>query len=172
MVPLAYPYPSSYLGLVPPIRACTMLSKHCNACGADAHPKLRHPSSLKVESSIWAVAIVIGLFAGTFSAAKSGSGPKLSHVLQSVSSSMAQHTDRPVEAQRTGTSGSQSTGMLFISWISRTLADFLKTAWWVLPLPILFSVWRQFKHYEVCGRCGSRELVPVLVPHGDEPPRW
>jgi hypothetical protein len=60
--------------------------------------------------------------------------------------------------------------VLFLTWITRKLVDFLKTAWWVLPLPILFSLWRQFRGYEVCGHCGSRELVPVVVPHGDEPP--
>ncbi len=147
-----------------------MVSKHCNACGSDAHPKLRHPSTFKVESSIWALAIVVGLFAGTFSAAKSESGPSLSTVLQSVSLSVAQPAHQPAEVQQSDARGSQSTGMLFMSWITRTLVDFLKTAWWVLPIPILFSVWRQFRGYEVCGHCGERELVPVVVLHGDEPP--
>ena len=147
-----------------------MVSKHCNACGADAHPKQRHPSSLKVESSIWVLAIVVGLFAGTFSAARSDSGPTLSRVLQSVSLSASQPAEQPAEVRQTDTSGSQSTGMLFLTWITRTVADFLKTAWWVLLLPILFSVWRQFKGYEVCGHCGSRELAPVVAPHGEEPP--
>jgi hypothetical protein len=144
-----------------------MVSKHCNACGSDAHPKLRHPSSLKVESSVWAVAILVGLLAGTFSAVKSESGPSLSRVLQSVTLSAAQPAETQTEARR-----SESTGMLFMTWITRTLADFLKTAWWVLPIPILFSVWRQFKGYEVCGHCGARELVPVVVTHGEEPPVW
>jgi hypothetical protein len=147
-----------------------MKSKHCNACGADAHPMLRHPSSLKVESSIWAVAIVVGLFAGTFSAAKPDSGPSLSHVLQSVNLSVAQAAQQPAEIEQTETSGSQSTGVLFVTWFTSTLIDFLKTAWWVLPIPVLFSLWRQFKPYEVCGHCGARELVPVEVPHGEAPP--
>jgi hypothetical protein len=147
-----------------------MVSKHCNACGADAHPKLRHPSSLKLESSLWAVAIVVGLFAGTFSAAKRDSGPTLSHVLQSVSLSIAQPSEQPSEVLTTDTRGSQSTGVLFLTWFTTTLVDFLKTAWWVLPIPVLFSLWRQFKPYEVCGHCGARDLVPVVVPHGDEPP--
>jgi hypothetical protein len=147
-----------------------MVSKHCNVCGSDAHPKLRHPSSFKVESSIWAVAIVIGLFAGTFSAAKSDSGPSLSHVLQSVSLSIAQPSEQPAEVQDTEARGPQSTGVLLLTWFTRTLVDFLKTAWWVLPIPILFSLWRQFKPYEVCGHCGARELAPVVVQHGEEPP--
>ena len=149
-----------------------MLSKHCSSCGADAHPKLRHPSSFRVESSIWTLAIVVGLFAGTFSAVRSESGPSLSHVLQSVRLSAAQTTEFPADVQQTDTRGSQSVGMLFTTWVTRTIVDFLKTAWWVLPLPILFSVWRQFRGYEVCGHCGARELVPVVVPHGDERPRW
>jgi len=149
-----------------------MKSKHCNACGADAHPKLRHPSSFKIESSIWAIAIVIGLCAGTFSAAKSDSGPKLSEVLQSVTLSVAQTAEPAGDAQLVDARGSQSVGVLFTSWITKSIADFLKTAWWVLPIPILFSLWRQFRGYEVCGHCGNRELVPVVVTHGDDPPVW
>jgi len=149
-----------------------MVSKHCNACGADAHPKLRHPSSFRFESSVWMLAIVVGLFAGTFSAAKSDSGPSLSQVLQSVTLSTAQSADVPADFQGTEARGSQSTGMLFTTWVTSTIVDFLKTAWWVLPLPILFSLWRQFKGIEVCGRCGSRELVPGVGPHGDERPLW
>jgi hypothetical protein len=147
-----------------------MVSKHCNACGSDTHPKLRHPSTFKVESSIWAMAIVVGLCAGTFSAAKSESGPSLSRVLQSVSLSVSQPANQPADVQEANARGSESTGMLFMTWITRTLADFLKIAWWVLPIPILFSVWRQFKPHEVCGHCGARELVPVVVTHGEEPP--
>jgi hypothetical protein len=149
-----------------------MLSKHCNACGADAHPKLRHPSTFRIESSIWTLAIVVGLFAGTFSAVKSESGPSLSHVLQSVRLSVAQTTELPADVQQTDSRGSQSFGMLFATWATRNIVDFLKYAWWMLPLPILFSLWRQFRGYEVCGHCGSRGLVPVVVPHGDELPRW
>ena len=149
-----------------------MLSKHCSICGADAHPKLRHPSSFRVESSIWTLAIVVGLFAGTFSAVRSESGPSLSHVLQSVTLSSAQPAEQPADVWGTDTRGSESTGMLFTTWVTRTIVDFLKYAWWVLPLPILFSLWRQFRGYAVCGHCGSRELVPVVVPHGDERPLW
>jgi len=145
-----------------------MVSKHCNACGSDAHPKLQHPSSFKIESSIWAVAIIVGLFAGTFSAAKSDGGPKLSQVLQSVTLSVSQPADQPAEVQQSEARASQSTGVLFLTWITTTLIDFLKTAWWVLPIPILFSLWRQFKPHEVCGHCGARELVPVVSPHGEE----
>ena len=148
-----------------------MVSKHCNACGADAHPMLRHPSTFRVESSIWTLAIVVGLFAGTLSAVKSESGPSLSRVLQSVTLSSAQPAAQPADVQ-TEARGTESTGVLFMTWITGTLADFLKTAWWVLPIPILFSVWRQFKGYEICGHCGERELVPVVVTHGEEPPVW
>ena len=149
-----------------------MISKHCNACGADAHPKLRHPSSFRFESSVWTLAIVVGLFAGTLSAVKSESGPTLSSVFQSVRLSAAQTTEMPADVQQTDSRQSESVGLLFTAWFSRNIIDFLKTAWWVLPLPILFSLWRQFRGFEVCGHCGSRELVPVVVPHGDERPRW
>lgn len=147
-----------------------MMSKHCNVCGSDAHPKLRHPSTFLMESSIWAVAIVIGLFAGTLSAVKSDAGPALGEAIQSVTLSVAQPVEQPEEVAQKETRVPQSTGMQLFTWSTRALVDFLKTAWWVLPIPILFSLWRQFRGYEVCGHCGARELVPVEVQYGDEPP--
>ncbi len=104
-----------------------MISKHCNACGADAHPKLRHPSSFRFESSIWTLAIVVGLFAGTLSAVKSESGPTLSSVFQSVRLSAAQTSELPADVQQTDSRQSESVGLLFTTWFSRTIIDFLKT---------------------------------------------
>jgi hypothetical protein len=60
--------------------------------------------------------------------------------------------------------------MEFIAWARRLLLNFLRTAWWVLPLPFAFSLWRQFKKHPVCAACGSRELAPVVVDHGELPP--
>jgi hypothetical protein len=87
-----------------------------------------------------------------------------------VSLSITQPAEQSADVQQTETLGTQSTGVLFMTWFTKTLADFLKTAWWVLPIPIIFSLWRQFRPYEVCGHCGERELVPVVVQHGEEPP--
>ena len=54
--------------------------------------------------------------------------------------------------------------------IAGAVFGFIKTAWWVLPIPIIFSIWRQAKHFEVCRVCGSRDLVAVVAPHGAEIP--
>ncbi len=147
-----------------------MVSRHCNACGNENHPKLRHPSSLKVESSIWGIAIVIGLLAGTWAAATSPSEAPISRALRSLSLTTAQPADQPVQDAETTSRESQSPGMRIADAIYGGLISFLKTAWWVLPIPIFFSIWRQLKHYEVCRVCGSRDLVPVVAPHGEQPP--
>jgi hypothetical protein len=147
-----------------------MVSRHCNACGNENHPRLRHPASLKVESSIWGVAIVIGLLAGTWSAITSPKEEPISRALQSLSLTTAQPADQSVADPQTTSRESQSPGMRVADSVYASVISFLKSAWWVLPIPIFFSIWRQLKHYEVCRVCGSRELVPVIAPHGEELP--
>jgi hypothetical protein len=147
-----------------------MLSKHCLECGVEAHPKLKHPSSFRTEVSVWAVAIIVGLAAGTWSAATSSSAPSLSGTLPSLSLSSAQPAEQPVEALAAEDRDEQGAGMRFAIWARYVVLDFLRTAWWVLPLPILFSLWRQRRKYPVCAACGSRTVVPVVAPHGDALP--
>jgi len=147
-----------------------MVSKHCTACGTEAHPKRRHPSSLRTEGTIWVVAISVGLVAGTWSAATSPSAPPLSHVLSALTLSSEQSIEQPQTAQD-DVAAAPSLSMQLLTWTYRKILDFVRTAWWVLPIPILFSLWRQFRPYEVCAACGSRDLEPIAVPHGDLPPQ-
>jgi hypothetical protein len=147
-----------------------MLSKHCLECGVEAHPKLKHPSSFRTEVSIWAVAIMVGLIFGTWSATGSSSGSSLSGALPALSFSSTQRVEQPVETVAPDNRNTQSPGMRFALWARSIVLDFLRTAWWVLPLPILFSLWRQRRKYPVCAACGSRTVVPVVAPHGDALP--
>lgn len=147
-----------------------MVSRHCNACGNDNHPKLRHPSSLKVEVAIWTTAILVGLVAGIWSAGSEQSGRPITRALQSLAFTSAQPDDSPAEISQGGARQPRNTGIRTIEAAYGMVGNFLRTAWWVLPLPILFSLWRQAKHYEVCRVCGSRDVVPVEAPHGWEPP--
>ena len=125
---------------------------------------------MRVEVFVWAVAIAVGLAAGTWSALTSAPENPLSRAALALTLSSAQSAELPAETVRADTQGSPSLGVQVATWVSHAVLDFLKTAWWVLPLPILFSLWRQFRAYEVCRACGSRELVPVVTPHGLEPP--
>jgi len=50
-----------------------MVSKHCLSCGTEAHPKQRHPSTLRTEATVWLIAIAIGAAAGLWSAITSPS---------------------------------------------------------------------------------------------------
>jgi hypothetical protein len=147
-----------------------MISKHCLECGVEAHPKLKHPLSFRTEVSIWAVAIIVGLVAGTWSAASSSSAPSLTSALPALSLSSTQPAEPPAQTVAPEESNTPGPGMGLALWVRYLVLDFLRTAWWVLPFPILFSIWRQRKKYPVCAACGSRKLIPVLAPHGKEPP--
>ncbi|UCG86603.1 MAG: hypothetical protein JSW71_22340 [Gemmatimonadota bacterium] len=147
-----------------------MLSKHCLDCGVEAHPRLRHPSSFRIEAFVWIAAIVVGLVAGAWSAVTSSSAPSLSRALQAITVSAAEPGEPQPESATAGSRDTESLQLRFALWARGVVADFLRTAWWVLPLPLAFSFWRQFKKHQVCAACGSRRLAPVEVEHGDLPP--
>ena len=147
-----------------------MVSKHCLECGIEAHPRLKHPSSFRIEVSVWSVAMLVGLVAGIWSAATSSSNPTLNRAIQTITLSSVESVEQPVEPVATDNPNASSLSMEFIAWARGLLLNFLRTAWWVLPLPFAFSLWRQFKKHPVCAACGSRELAPVLVDHGELPP--
>ena len=130
-----------------------MVSKHCLECGVEAHPKLRHPSSFRIEAFIWSVAILVGLVAGAWSAATSSSSPALSRAIQTVTLSSVESVEQPVEPAVVDNPNAQSLPMEFVALGRRLLLNFLQIAWWVLPLPFAFSLWRQFKKHPVCAAC-------------------
>ena len=147
-----------------------MVSKHCLECGIEAHPRLKHPSSFRMEVSVWTVAVFVGLVAGIWSAAMSSSTPALSRAIQTITLSSVESVEQPAEPAVTDNPNAQSLPMEFVALARRLLLNFLQIAWWVLPLPFAFSLWRQFKKHPVCAACGSRELAPVVVDHGELPP--
>ena len=46
-------------------------------------------------------------------------------------------------------------------WLLDKALAFIRVAWWLLPLPIVFSCWRQFRTVPVCAHCASRNLMPA-----------
>lgn len=144
-----------------------MVSKHCRACGRDGHPGHRHPSTFRTELAIWLVALVIGTAAGMWSAATSAARSPLSRAAPSLtlSSVSAAPAEAVPESAPAGGTSSQT-----LVWLTHVIVAFLKAAWWVLPIPIAFSIWRQWSPYPVCAACGSRQLGEVPTAHGAAPP--
>jgi len=147
-----------------------MVSKHCLHCGINAHPKSRHPSTLKTELAIWLVAITIGVAAGVWSAITAPTSTPLSRSVQSLALSSVRTGDAgpasPVyEDPSTGEAGAP-----VLTRLLDVVVAFLRTAWWVLLVPVAFSIWRQWRTFPVCRACGSRDLTEVTTPHGALPP--
>ena len=144
------------------------LSMRCVSCQAKAVPKTYAPSSLSLETSIWAVAIVVGLVAGLLSTTRASSAPPgTSEVESRMLSSLSGVS--PVEAEEaepipTAEITSANIVVEIAAWFSGISFRFLATAWWAIIIPVMFSVWRQFAKYEGCRRCGSQELVPIPPP--------
>lgn len=142
-----------------------MVSKHCQACGRNGHPRQQHPSTFRTELTIWLVALTIGAAAGMWSAATSARANPLSRAapaltLSSVQAAPAEPADDAGQPARGGSSPEA------LVWLTHVTVAFLKVAWWVLLLPIGFSIWRQWSTYPVCAACGSRRLGEVPTAHG------
>jgi len=133
-------------------------------------PKTRHPSTLKTEVLVWLVAVGIGLGAGLWSAVTSPSSEPLGRSVQSLALS-AMHTAGPEAAPATTDEPPRSASDDVPGWALGFIVAFLRRAWWVLPIPILFSFWRQSRTTAVCHSCGSPQLAEILTPHGPLPPR-
>lgn len=147
-----------------------MVSKHCLACGTNAHPKTRHPSTLKTELTAWLVAITIGVAAGVWSAVTAPTGTPLSRTVQSMALSSVQTADATPASTAYDDPSTGETGAPMLARLLDVVVAFLKAAWWVLPVPVAFSMWRQWRTYPVCRACGSRDLTEVTTPHGALPP--
>lgn len=146
-----------------------MNSKHCLACGTEGHPKDRHPSSLRTEAIIWLLAIVVGSGAGLWSAITTPSPEPLSMRAQALALSAVQHVE-PAPATAPADEPSRSVAGDLIGWLLGLVLAFVRSAWWVLPIPILFSLWRQLGTRPVCRSCGSPQLIEIATPHGALPP--
>jgi hypothetical protein len=147
-----------------------MVSKHCRACGTDAHPRTQHPSSFRTELTLWLAAIAIGAAAGVWSAVTAPSPSPLNRTVQTMALSSVQTANADGVAGAEDAPASGGAGSQFLEWLLDVVVVFLKTAWWVLPIPLAFSIWRQWRTYPVCRRCGARDLTEVITPHGALPP--
>jgi hypothetical protein len=139
-------------------------SMQCLDCGEEGHPKFCHPSSLRAEAAVWAVAIVIGLSAGMWQAvtAPSDTTPSTMSLL-SVVTPAAEEASTVTPALQ----GPRSVIVQIGGWLFDRLTRFLRTAWWALLIPIAFSTWRQGAKRVVCVHCESRRLVPAEpLPYG------
>ena len=144
-----------------------MRSMHCCACQKNGLPKTRVRSSLAVEVTLWLVCIGVGLTAGGRAIVTSSPHTLTTEVqeiaLSSVSGSLV--AANPVEV---ATETAYNTdGILFeaTAWISDASFSFIKTFWWALIIPALFSLWRQFSKYQGCRVCGSKELTPIEIQY-------
>lgn len=135
-----------------------MMSMQCLDCGDECHPKLRHPSSFRMEAAVWLAAVLIGLTTGAWRAVTSPVGSDLPAVSQL--SVVGSTVEEPVVAQPEA-GGPRSVAVQVGGWLVDRLGEFLRVAWWALLIPIAFSSWRQLKKYPVCVHCGSRRLEPA-----------
>ncbi len=130
----------------------------CMDCGDTTHPRLRHPSSLRTEASLWSVALVVGLAIGAWNAVTTPSqSGQLSYSALSVVG------EAPAEANVVRHDHGAPTNVVVQigSWLLDRAVEFVRVAWWTLPIPLLFSVWRQAIRQPVCAHCGSGRLIPA-----------
>jgi hypothetical protein len=151
----------THYGGVPFLEMPIVQSMHCLDCGDDSHPRLRRPSSLRTEATLWIAAVVIGLSAGAWQAltsAPAGTPP----AMMSGLSIAAPETNEPAAAVHSHTRDAPRNAVLAIGdWLVRRVFGFLKVAWWAIPIPLAFSVWRQRTRRPICAHCGSRRLIPA-----------
>ena len=144
------------------------VSMRCVSCEAKAVPKTYAPSTLSLEASVWAVAIVVGLVAGLLSTSRGSSVPPGTRDVENrmLSSLSGVPPAEMAEEEAAPTASITSTNMVveIAAWFSGLSFRFLATAWWAVIIPVLFSLWRQFAKYEGCRRCRSRELVAIPPP--------
>lgn len=140
-----------------------MVEKECLDCGTLGRPKHYHPSSLRTEVTVWIVALAVGAGAGVTSLFTSaGPAPKAPELQRMALSVVGPSEAVPAPvAQPEESSTSGGTGLRFAVWARDLALDFLRVAWWVLPIPVLFSLWRQVAEREGCAHCRSGRLIPV-----------
>ena len=139
-------------------------SMQCLDCGEEGHPRLRHPSRLRTEVTVWAVAIVFGLSAGMWQAITAP--PETPPAALSQLSVVTPAAEEPNPVSPTP-QGPRSAVVQIGGWLFDRFVRFLRTAWWALLIPIAFSTWRQGARRAVCVHCGSRRLIPAEpLPYG------
>ena len=137
-----------------------MRSMQCLECLEVTHPRMRHPSSLRTESSLWSIALLVGIGFGLWQAVTSAPPP----TSRSLSTLSAVNEAPASEAVVTHDHGAPRNIIAQVGgWLLDRAVQFVKVAWWTLPIPLLFSIWRQVAKHPACAHCGSRRLIPEDV---------
>jgi hypothetical protein len=158
---MAHPRPEGQYSGIPSLEFPIVQSMHCLDCGDESHPRLRHPSSLRTEATLWAAAVVIGLSAGAWQALTDSPGAARPALLSGLSV-VAPEPEEPAAAAHPHTQDAPRNVVLEIGdWLVRRMFGFLQVAWWALPIPLAFSIWRQRTKRPICAHCGSRRLTPA-----------
>lgn len=138
-----------------------MVSKRCRDCGKEARPRLVHPSTLRAEVTVWLVALTVGAGAGIWSAITTPPHDDDRSAVRRLAVTVVQSETDPATPPSSEYRSEEGLGMRAMTWARDAVWRFVRTAWWVLPLPLLFSLWRQFATREACIGCHSRRLEPM-----------
>ncbi len=142
-----------------------MRSMRCSTCQKSGVPKTCVRSSLAVEVTLWLVCIGMGLTAGG-RAIVTSSPPTLTTEVQEIALSSVSESLVAANPGEVATETAYNTDRILFettAWLSDVSFGLIKTFWWALIIPVLFSLWRQFSKYQGCRACGSKELTPIEI---------
>ncbi len=145
-----------------------MRSMRCSACQKNGVPKTCVRSRLSVEVTIWLVGIGLGLTAGGWRAIGNPSPRALTTEVQEIALSSVSESFVAANPGEVATETAYNTDRILsetTAWLSDVSFGFIKTFWWAMVIPVLFSLWRQFSKYQGCRACGSKELMPIEIQY-------
>lgn len=145
-----------------------MRSMRCSTCQKSGVPKTYVRSSLAVEVTLWLVGIGMGLTAGVWRAIGTSSPRALTTEVQEIALSSVSGSFVAANPVEVATETAYNTDRILFeitAWVSDVSFGFIKTFWWALIIPVLFSLWRQFSKYQGCRACGSKELTPIEIQY-------
>ncbi len=143
-----------------------MRSMRCSTCQKSGVPKTCVRSSLAVEVTLWLVGIGMGFTAGGWRAIVTSSPQALTTEVQEIALSSVSGSFVAASPGEVATETVYNTDRILFettAWLSDVSFGFIKTFWWALIIPVLFSLWRQFSKYQGCRACGSKELTPIEI---------
>ena len=145
-----------------------MRSMRCSACQKNGVPKTYVRSSLASEVTLWLVGIGMGLTAGGWRAIATSSPHALTTEVQEIALSSVSGSLVAANPGEVATETAYNTDRILFettAWLSDVSFGFIKTFWWAMIIPVLFSLWRQFSKYQGCRACGSKELTPIKIQY-------
>ncbi len=145
-----------------------MRSMRCSTCQKNGVPKTYVRSSLAVEVTLWIVSIGMGLTVSGWRAIVASSPRALTTEVQEIALSSVSGSLVAANPAEVATETVYNTDRILFettAWLSDFSFGFIKTFWWALIIPVLFSFWRQFSKYQGCRACGSKELTPIEIQY-------